>query len=227
MSNMSNLLWGTPPASKEDFVYETLREAILSGLLKPGDSLVQTEIAQKLGVSSIPVRTAVRRLIAEGLVTQEPYQSPRVSVLSNEGLEEILIIRMHLEVLAAKEAVPRIGPDHLMELRRLVDEMGEALEKRELYHYGYLNKVFHLKTYEACPYPLLQQMIKDLWDNTDRYGSRTMFSSLPGLAEQSHQEHLRLLELIEAGQCDDAVKLLEEHKTRARELFLQSLRESS
>ena len=226
-STLDGLLSRTPPLSKEDFVYETLREAILSGLLKPGDSLVQTEIAQRLGVSPIPVRAATRRLVADGLVTQEPYQSPRVSVLSSEGLEEILVIRMHLEILATREAIPHIGSDHLDRLRRLMDQMGEALEMGELHRYGSLNKSFHLTIYEACPYPLLQQMIRDLWDNSDRYRSRSMFNLVPGLAGQSHEEHVRLLELIEAGQCDAAAELVEAHKLRAADVFLQRLRGSS
>ena len=220
-------LTAVPPSSKEEFVYEALKEAILSGQLAPGDSLVQTEIAQKLGVSPIPLRAALNRLIAEGLVIQEPYRSPQVSQLSPEGFEEIFLIRMHLEVLATREAIPHVQAAQLEELSDLVRQMGEALSKGDFPRYGSLNKTFHLTLYEACPYPLLRQMIKDLWNNSDRYRSRAMFVLVPHMAEQSHPDHVRLLELIEAGDCDAAVQLMEEHKRRARKTFIQALQESA
>lgn len=215
------------PLSKEDFVYETLREAIISGELTPGSRLVQTEIAERLDVSPIPVRSAIRRLSAEGLVVQKPHRPPRVSELSVKDLDEALTIRMYLEVLATKEAIPLVGSQELMELQDLVEQMTQALKDEAFHRYGVLNKAFHLRLYEACPNSLLKQMIRDLWDNTDRHRSRAMFSVVSGLAETSHQDHLQLLDLIEANNCDAAVKLMEEHKTRARELFIESLQESS
>ena len=215
-----------PPPPREEFVYETVKEAILSGQLAPGDSLVQTEIAQQLGVSHIPLRGAINRLIAEGLVIQEPHRSPKVSQLTAEGFEEILLIRMHLEVLATREAVPHLQPEQLATLRSLVQEMDDALAKEELPTYGILNKRYHLALYEACPYRLLQQMISDLWNNSDRFRSRAMFVLVPSLARQSQRDHVRLLELIEAGDVDEAVDLMEKHKARARSTFVKSLRQA-
>lgn len=220
---MTSLFDVSPPTSKEEFVYEALKEAILSGQLKPGDALVQTDLAHSLGVSPIPVRSAISRLAAEGLVSQSPYRSPQVSELSPEGLQEILMIRMHLELVATREALPHVSPECLADLRSLVHEMGEALRKCEYHRYGGLNKAFHLRLYDACPYPMLKQMIRDLWDNSDRHRSRTMFVVLPELAQRSQQDHLRLLELIEAGDTDAAVALMSEHKTRAREQFVETL----
>jgi len=213
-----------PPRSREDFVYEALREAILGGSLKPGQTLSQVHIAEQLGVSASPVRTAVSRLAVEGLMVSEPHRSPRVSDLSKESLDEILVIRMHLEELAAQLAIPRLTESHLVKLHSLMQEMKEALDAHENRRYGVLNKEFHLRIYEACQYPLLCDMIRDLWDKSDMCRSRAMFSLVPGLAEISHAEHLQLLELIEANQTDSAVALLKAHKTRAREMFLDHIR---
>jgi DNA-binding GntR family transcriptional regulator len=211
------------PLSKEDFAYERLREAVLSGELVAGETLVQTEIARKLGVSVIPVRSAVRRLMVEGFVTQERHRPPQVAKLAIRELEEALIIRTHLETLAIKEAIPRITPVHLATIRELLHELEVAIQNSDMPGFGALNKRFHIAIYDACPYRLLVQMIRDLWDKTDRFRSRTMFSMVPHLAEQSQADHRHLVELIERGAGDEAARLTDEHKTRARRLFLAAL----
>lgn len=213
-----------PPVSKEEYAYSVLRDAILSGQLRPGQELVQTEIAQALGISPIPVRGAIGRLIAEGLVVQEPHRTPTVAPLSPDTLEEALVVRMHLELLALELAIPEITPKDLENLERLCDEMEEALHKGDMPRYGVLNKEFHLEIYESCRCSLLKQMIRDLWDKTDRYRSRSMFAAIPHLAEQSQRDHVTLLELIRRGDTEGAVKVLDEHKKRARLLFLDYLR---
>lgn len=210
------------PPSRENFVYGILREAILSGELKPDDTINQADVAGRLGVSSIPVRAAIGRLLAEGLITQEPHHSPKVSALSFDALEEILAIRMHLEVLATELAVPRIESEGLASLAPLIDEMGAALEAGELYRFGSLNKEFHLAICQFCPYPLLRQMIKDLWDKADIQRSRTIFVLVPGLAKTSHQEHLELVKCIEKKQAKAAAHLLRRHKTRARLMLVDA-----
>lgn len=228
---MAETWWNAPsavlPVSKEDFVYETLRELILSGQLKPNESISQVDIAGKLGVSPIPVRAAMGRLVAEGLMTQKPHYSPQVSALSLQDLEEILTIRAHLEVLATKVTTPFIGPETAAELRLLLDEMSTAIEDRVPHRYGSLNKAFHLKIYEHCPYPLLQQMIKDLWDKADLYRSRSIFTLVLGLTDQSQREHEELLQLMQAGEAELAAKLLERHKARAQRLLLEAASDSA
>lgn len=210
------------PTSKEDFVYETLKEAILSGQLKPGDGLVHTDIARQLGVSHIPIRAAIQRLAAEELVDLESHRSPKVSELSPEGINEALFVRMYLETLAAREAFPRLTADNLLLLWQLVDEMNVALTEQKFHQFGVLNKAFHLALYETCPISLLKRMIVDLWNNTDRHRSRAIFSLDPELAKKSQEDHIQMLKLIETGEFASAIELLERHKTRARMTFLNA-----
>ncbi len=207
-----DVLTAIPPVSREEFAYQQLKNAIMNGQLAPGESLVQTRIAEQLGISPIPVRSAMNRLAAEGLITQSPHRPPQVSTISPKELEEILAIRTHLEVMATMEAIPHIQPHQMAELERLADQMAQVLLNGTFHEYGALNKEFHLKIYESCPFPLLQQMIKDLWDNSDRYRARTMFSLLPELARKSHEEHLQLLKLIKAGDTDNILPLLQAHQ---------------
>lgn len=223
-----NLLSFTPtdlPISKEDYVYKTIREAIISGYFEPGMRLNQAKLVDWLEVSSIPVRSAIQRLVQDGLVYQEPHQSAEVSSLSIGDLEEILLIRMHLELLATRESILNITPLHLAELRIIFDKMTNAIEQDAYALYGALNKEFHLKLYEACPYKTLCQLIKDLWDNSDRFRSRAMFSLIPDLAKNSHHDHIKLLELIQSKKVNETVMLMEEHKAHARNELINYLKE--
>ncbi len=224
---LRKLLLTAAPMSKEDFAYTVLREAILSGQFEAGETLVQTQIAERLGVSAIPVRAAIQRLITEGLVTQEPHRAPQVSTFSTDGLEEILLIRMHLEILATREALPYLTAGHLTELEELVEAMEQMLQAEDMPAFGAANKRFHLALYEACPYPLLKQMIRDLWDNSDRSRARQVFGLLPGLAAQSQEEHRQLLTFLKQQDVERAIKLMEVHKNRSRELFSKYLRSQS
>jgi DNA-binding GntR family transcriptional regulator len=212
------------PLSKEDYVYGSLKETILSGKLAPGDVLIQTDIARSMNVSSIPVRTAINRLAAEGLITQERHCPPRVTELSIDQLDEILIIRMHLEVLATRESAGRVNDELFDQLNTIIAESEKAISEGDFVQYGLLNKRFHLTIYEACPFPMLTQLIKDLWNNSDRFRSRTMFVFLPDQAAISHQEHVKLLDSLRKGDSYQAAVVMETHKSRARESFLRHLR---
>jgi DNA-binding GntR family transcriptional regulator len=167
-----------------------------------------------LQVSSIPVMAAMRQLISEGLATQVPHHPPRVAPFSHEGLEEMTLIRMHLEVLATTTSVPHVGPEGLRALRGLLQEMDAALAEGDLPRYGALNKAFHFTIYEACPHRLLVQKIKELWDRTDRHGLRSMFT--PEIAEASQADHRGLVECIEAGAAEEAGELTDRQKRRFR-----------
>ncbi len=212
------------PLSKEDFAYDTLRNAILAAELAPGALLYQADIAQRLGMSPIPVRGALKRLIVEGLVVQEPHCTPRVAKLEIRELEEAMLIRAHLEILAIKEAVPRLTPLHLATIERLLGELDLAVEKKDMLRFGMLNRDFHFAIYDASPYPLLVQMIRDLWSKTDRYRSRKRFTSVPSLAERSQRDHQQILGCLARGSAEKAARLIEKHNSESQRLFLASLK---
>lgn len=211
---------GRPQISKEEYAYERIREGILSGELTAGETIVQTRMAAKLDVSVIPVRGAVRRLTTEGLIVQEHHRPPSVAKMAVNDLLEARLVREYLETWAIKEAVPRIRSLQLKVITEQLSELERALHNNDMPRFSFLNRRFHLTIYESCPYRLLFQMIKDLWDKTDRFRFRAVFSLIPGLAEQSQADHRRLVKAIEQGAADDAARLNNEHNTRARKLFL-------
>lgn len=211
-SDSRNVNIKNKPLSKEEYAYENLREWILTGRFKGGEILPQAEICEELDISTIPFRTAITRLISDGLVEQKPHHQPRVTTLSSEGLEELLAIRMHLETLAIHEAIPRIGEQLYQELENDIKKMDRALAENDMPAFGSHNKSFHLRIYQACPYPLLIQLISDLWDNSDRSRSRMVFGLVPGIAIESQKDHYKFLKLIKSKKVEEATELMIKHK---------------
>ena len=109
MNNPFSSTNNKPPQLKEDFAYEMIREAILSGELLPNQQISLSTLAKQLGVSIIPVNHAIRRLISEGLVKQDPHHSPYVEEFSADAVKEVLTIRYHLEELASSKSIPFIS----------------------------------------------------------------------------------------------------------------------
>ena len=206
--------------SREDLVYEAIREKILKGEFKPNQTLNQSEIGHTYGVSIIPVRTAISRLVTEGLLVQDPYHSPQVPALSKEELQEVLLICMNLEILAIRQAIPHIGPQALEELRRILNRMQAALDEGELLEYGHINRDFHMAIYRNAGLPRLERMIGDLWNQADINSYRAMFDLVPELAEHAQAEHVQLLELIEAKDVEAAAGLMAAHKEYSGKAFL-------
>jgi DNA-binding GntR family transcriptional regulator len=209
-----------PLTSREDLIYETLKENILNGQLKPNEILNQTEIARLLGVSIIPVRTAINRLVAEGWLKQDAYHSPQVLAYSEAELDEALVICSQLEILATRTAIPRITDDQLKQLKELTLKLEQTLKENLLLEFSRINREFHLALYHCCPYPRLVSMITDLLNKADIHRYQRMYDLVPGLAEHAMQEHRELYSLIEQKDVEGAVKLMEAHKAYSRQCFL-------
>lgn len=177
--------------SLTDQVVIQLREAILSGALKPGERVDQSAVAEALEVSPVPVREALRRLEAEGLVEFIPQKGAFISAISFEELQEIYLIRELLEVQVTLDAVPQLRPDDLDRLRELEAQMTEATEQRDPVRLMELNREFHFTIYSASGKRLLLQLISSLWDKSYRY--RRIFTNLPDRAPAALAEHRLIL----------------------------------
>jgi DNA-binding GntR family transcriptional regulator len=208
------------PQSKEDFAYESIKEAILSGQLAPNQQISLTALAKNLGVSIIPVNHAIRRLITEGLVRQDPHHSPYVEEFSAEALKNILDIRYHLEELAMRDAITHIGPAELKVLRQMKADMDLIVQEKDMHKFGIANRDFHMMIYSYSENKLLYDLIDDLWNKAELNRSRSVFSLVQNMAEQSQQHHGRLLDLIEQGKIEDTIQMLHEHRSFSRNKLL-------
>ena len=196
MNNNTFLNNREAPPLREEFAYEAIKEAILGGDLLPNQKISLSSMAESLGISIIPVKTAIQRLISEGLVKQDPHHSPVVEELSLNETNEILKIRNHLEDLALKEAIVNIDNDGIAFLTRKLDKLHEAFINNDNHAYGKLNRDFHMSIYHYSQMPLLLTIIEDLWTKAELNRSRSVFSLVPDMMPHSHQEHLQLLEFI-------------------------------
>ncbi len=191
----------------QEIVTETLREAILRGQLKPGERLDQIEIAERLGVSRMPVREALRRLEAEGLVAFYPHRGVLVSDLSNDEIEEVFGIRVALEAMAVRLAIPRLTDDILQEMAGIVTAM-EGVED-DPPQWASLNNQFHLRLYQASGRARLCSLIEVLRYTVQPYVVSDI--SLPEHARRAAQEHRELLEICRRGDLAAAEQSIRKH----------------
>lgn len=200
--------------TKTDAAYSALRSAILSGVLLPGAPVLARKVAEELNMSLIPVREALRRLEQEGLVVIRPHVGARVRELPAKDLEEILLIRGELEVLATRLSAPVMDDATLDELDALVRRMDDCVEADNPDGYGQLNREFHMTLYAHNNNDRLLQLIQGLWDQVPR--ARSVFALNPDHMSSSQEGHHRLLEALRARDADAAAEVVRAQKEAAR-----------
>src|SRR5436309_6049543 len=130
-------------------VYDFLREEILAERLQPGAELQEVALSEELGVSRGPIREAIGRLAAEGLVTVRPRRGAVVRSLSKDEFLELYQVREALEMMAVRLAVPRLQPDDFGALEELIATMASHAERGEVAPFFETNSAFHLRLVEA------------------------------------------------------------------------------
>jgi DNA-binding GntR family transcriptional regulator len=191
--------------SKSDVVVAALRESIITGELPAGTPLRQRDLAEEFGVSPTPVREALRRLEAEGLVESDLHRGATVIRASMGPSEENYEIRAVLESLAAKLAAGRIAAAGLARLEQLHGEM-LACPGGDPALAG-LNRRFHFEIYEAANSPILLALLRLLW-------SSFPLSSGPQMARplaESVAEHGQILDALSRGDAVACERLVREH----------------
>ena len=143
-----------PPASRTDFVLESIKEAILNGKLKPGQALVETDLAATLNVSKTPVREALKTLAGSGLVVMSPYKGAAVRTVDAEMAGSVYDVRMLMEPEALRRAIG---------LGASFDDAAQALEDvSDLARRSLANRRFHRALYAGCGNPLMIQILDGL-----------------------------------------------------------------
>lgn len=193
--------------STPDLVAKVLSEAILQGVLKSGQALPQDEIALQFGLSRIPVREALRQLEGEGLVTFYPNRGAVVSHLSAAELAEISDMRIALEVLAMRTAMPHLSEDVLQRAEKILDEIDE--ESDPVRHWTENNWKFHSTLYGPAQRPLLLKTLKSLHNNVARY--LRLHVSLLHYKEKGQEEHRQILDACRRRDAEAAEALLTKH----------------
>jgi len=190
-------------------VHEHLREEILSGRLTPGTELQEVALAESLGVSRGPLREAIGRLAAEGLVTVRPRRGAVVRALSKEEFLEAYQVREALEVMAVRLAVPELTRSEVTALERLTDQMAARAEDGDVQGFFRANTAFHQTFFDAAGNGMLAELYRQLRGQIDRHRLRSL--ELRGNLDRSIAEHKAILRAAKAGDVERAAHLVAEH----------------
>ena len=193
-------------------VLEAIKHAILAGELKPGRALVETDLANVLGVSKTPVREALKTLAGAGLVTMSPYRGAVVRVVNDEAARHVYDARLLIEPEALRRAVTAghdWQPAHAA--------LASALQARDQADRSLANRDFHRELYRGCGNPLLVSMLDDLRDQTALVSTAAWRHEPDWLAvpswEHEAAEHRAVLLAAEDGDAQRAADLLRGHIT--------------
>jgi DNA-binding GntR family transcriptional regulator len=191
-----------------DMVYEVLREGILKGVFEPGERMRQDQLAEAIGVSRIPVRSALMQLESEGLITFNPYRGAVVNKLSAKEMREIYELRALLEAHALRKAVDVMTPERLAHLEQLAVELNAIKDGEEFLT---RRNEFYRELYDHDLQARTVGLIERLRAEAGRYWleRKVDYVSRPG-----QRDHLHLIEFIKAGDIEAAVTWLQEHLQR-------------
>jgi DNA-binding GntR family transcriptional regulator len=205
--------------TKQEIVYRATRERILDGTYSPGYRIVIRALAEQFKVSAIPVREAIRRLEAEGLVVFRANAGACVTPVDPGAFDQGLSVMAVLEGYATALAAPAMDAASTRHLTDVNRQMVEAVTELDVIRFGALNRDFHGYIYQFCPNAELVELLRDIGRRMDAI-RRTVFVRIPYRGSASVAEHLELIALINdhapAGVIESAAR---NHKLNTLESF--------
>jgi DNA-binding GntR family transcriptional regulator len=204
-----------------EIVFETIREAIINQVLKPGERLMEIQLAEELGVSRTPVREAIRKLELEGFVVMVPRKGAYVAGISMKDIHEVFEVRGALEALAASLAAERITEEELEEMERRLVKEAEETEANNLESIVEIDTSFHALLYKAARNERLINFVNLLQEQLHRFRSASL--ARPGRSKTALEEHRKLIEALAERNGKLAEQLAREHIENAEHAMLLSL----
>ncbi|GHH71297.1 transcriptional regulator [Streptomyces sulfonofaciens] len=201
-----------PALTKSAYAYQELRRRILAGELRQGRSISQEQLAMELGVSTTPLREALRRLDAEGLVTIDAHRDARVTELSAEEARSLYEVREQLDPLAARLAAARRTESDAAAIKAALKGL-EPLSASADFEHLLAHRAFHRSVYTASHNPLLMSLLEGLWDKADRYRQLRLQAGpdSPEDQERVRHEHNAIAEAVIAGDAKAAESAMKKH----------------
>ena len=192
-----------------DVVFNTLREAILKGDLKPGERLMELQLASKLGVSRAPIREAIRMLEQEGLAVTTPRKGAEVAKMTLKDMEDVLEIRDALDELAVRIACQKISDEQLKQLEDMKELFEKSTQTGNVKKIAEADVTFHDVIYEATGNPKLVTLLNNLREQVYRY--RVEYIKDPKNYPTLIAEHEAILESLKNRDVKNAVEAMHVH----------------
>jgi len=202
-----------------EHVFESLKHSIVRGKISSGEWLVESHIAETLGISRTPVREAIHKLEREGLIERQPRGGFTVLGLERDDIEETFGIRSVLEGYAARLAAVKHAAQELEDLENKIDEFQNALDRKKMNLLPAINTEFHDLLYRLSKSPKLINMINGLRDQIYRY--RQMILKERKFASTSNLDHKKMLKYIRKRDAEGAERLVRDHILRGQEMVLK------
>src|SRR5260221_2224430 len=195
-------------------VFRRLHEAISTGEIAPGTRLVERDIAEQLGVSRMPVRTAIEKLIEYGFATKEPHHVAYVHRFSFKELDEVYSVRVALEQLVVEYALAHWSPDAYQTLRDIVDEMSEPSHDSTIntsQNVVALDRRFHETLWLLTEHQLVIETVAGLRSRISRFLAEATEALSDQAMEEHIQTHYRLLDVFQTGDVSAAKAEITNH----------------
>ena len=190
-----------------DVVFNTLRQAILRGELKPGERLMEIQLANKLGVSRTPIREAIRKLELEGLVLMIPRKGAEVAEITEKNMRDVLEVRKALEELAVQLACDKITKEEIEEMKKAAEDFKKILKSKDITEIADVR--FHDIIYMATDNQKLIQLLNNLREQMYRY--RVEYLKREEAHPQLIAEHAAIIEYISKGEKKAATDIMCKH----------------
>ncbi len=204
-----------------DVVFNTLRSAILTGKLKPGERLMEVHLSNQLGVSRTPVREAIRKLELEGLVTMIPRRGAQVAQITEKSLKDVLEVRRSLDMFIAELACMRITTEQLENLSEAAKAFEEATESTDIAIIAKADVAFHDIIMEATGNTRLKQLVNNLAEQMYRY--RFVYLTDKGNHKRLIEEHGQIYEAILSRNKEAARKAAQIHIDNQERAIIEHL----
>ncbi|MDU4892540.1 MAG: GntR family transcriptional regulator [Clostridium sp.] len=203
--------------SMRELVLGELRNAIFMGYIKPGDRLVETTIANSMGISRTPVREALRQLESEGLAINMPRKGTVVKGICVEDAREIYEIREVLEGLAARGACLHISRMEIRELRQIIRDMDQCIKNKDEETYSYVHNRFNRIIIDSSKNKRLIDQMESIYEYLKSLRRISLLTEERKF--EALKEHIEIVNAIENGDEDEAEKLTRLHVRRAKKSF--------
>lgn len=216
-------LWRAQPVSgaTSDMVYAVLHEAILSGMLSPGQRLAEVAFASLFNVSRTPVREALVRLEMTGLAHRVPRRGLVVGQITPQEIVEVYVVRETIDGLAAALAAQFATPGDIAHLASINGEFARAAERGDTSEMARLNLEFHTAIAAAARNSLLVQFLEHIHHLVRRFPGTTFQHR--GRATVAIEEHEQLIAAIRAGDAERARRIASESMAKARQIRIAML----
>lgn len=205
-----------------DVVFNTLRKAILTGRLKPGERLMEVHLANKLGVSRTPIREAIRKLELEGLVIMIPRRGAEVAQITEKNLKDVLEVRRALDALSVELACDRITEEEILTLKEACDDFERAVRGKDVSVIAKADVALHDIIVKATGNQRLQQLINNLAEQMYRY--RFVYIKDESQHDKLIAEHKEIFESIAERNKERASRAAKIHIDNQEKSIIRQIR---